>query len=71
MQKNPVAGRARRVGEASGGLAMRGTGAGEGGGRQRFLRELNGNIQSCNRQRENTRTILNPSSAGYLFFLPV
>lgn len=47
---------ARHVGEASGGLATRGTGAEEGGGRQRFLRELNGKIQSYNRQRENART---------------
>ena len=46
----------RHAGGASGGRATRGTGAGEGGGRQRFLHELNGKIQSYNRQRENVRT---------------
>jgi hypothetical protein len=44
------------VGEAPGGPATRGMGAGEGSGGQRFLYELNRKIQSYNRQRENVRT---------------
>ena len=48
---------ARHRGEAPDGLATRGTGTGEGGGRQLFLRELNGKIRSYNKQRENVRTL--------------
>jgi hypothetical protein len=47
---------APHVGEASGGPATRGTEAEDSGSRQRFLYELNGKIQSYNRQRENVRT---------------
>jgi hypothetical protein len=48
---------ARLAGGAAGGWSTRGTAtAGDGGGRQPFLRELNGKIQSYNRQRENART---------------
>jgi hypothetical protein len=47
---------ARHVGGVSGGGSARVTVAEEGGGRQRFLHELNGKIQSYNRLRENART---------------
>jgi hypothetical protein len=47
---------ARHVSAASGGWSMGGTAVGEGDGRQRFLRELNGKIHAYNLQREHVRT---------------
>ena len=55
-QAGKVAGMAPSdAGETSGGCATGKRGAAEGGDRQRFLRELNGKIQSYNRQREDAR----------------